>query len=135
METGKITIITKVIFTTKLLFLNAAAAKSLQSCPTLCNPRRRQPTRFRRPWDSLGKSTGLGCHCLLLCYMSSTPKSGVITAAPRLCPLVSRERREYSMSAAMTAASARKEDCYGHCASQARGCAVFVYAMAVVLRE
>ena len=48
---------------------------------------------------------------------------------------VSHERREYSVSAAMTAASARKEDCYGHCASQARGCAVFVYAMAVVLRE
>ena len=29
------------------------AAKSLQSCPTLCNPiDGRQPTRLRRPWDS-----------------------------------------------------------------------------------
>ena len=27
-------------------------AKSLQSCPTLCWPHRRQPTRLPRPWDS-----------------------------------------------------------------------------------
>ena len=92
----------------------AAAAKSLQSCPTLCNPRDGsppgspslgfsrqehwsglpfpspmresekwkwgrsvvsdsyrphglQPTRLLRPWDFPGKSTGLGCHCLLHC--------------------------------------------------------------------
>ena len=25
-------------------------------------PHRRQPTRFPRPWDSLGKNTGVGCH-------------------------------------------------------------------------
>ena len=40
----------------------AAAAESLQSCPTLRDP---QPTRLRRPWDSPGKNTGVGCHCLL----------------------------------------------------------------------
>ena len=34
----------------------ATAAAWLQSCPTLCDP---------RPWDSPGKSTGVGCHCLL----------------------------------------------------------------------
>ena len=28
-------------------------------------PHRRQPTRLPRPWDSPGKSTGVGCHCLL----------------------------------------------------------------------
>ena len=44
----------------------AAAAKSLQSCPTL-RPHRRQPTRLPRPWDSPGKNTGVGCHCLLQC--------------------------------------------------------------------
>ena len=92
----------------------AAAAKSLQSCPTLCSPidssppgspiprilqartlewsglpfpssmhesekskwsrsvvsdssqpHGLQPTRLLRPWDFLGKSTGVGCHCLL----------------------------------------------------------------------
>ena len=28
-------------------------------------PHRRQPTRLRRPWDSPGKNTGVGCHFLL----------------------------------------------------------------------
>ena len=28
---------------------------------------RRQPTRLRRPWDSPGKNTGVGCHFLLQC--------------------------------------------------------------------
>ena len=93
----------------------AAAAKSLQSCPTLCNSiegsppgspipgilqartlewvaisfssawkwkvkvkllshvwllatHGLQPTRLLRPWDFRGKSTGVGCHCLLLYY-------------------------------------------------------------------
>ena len=30
-------------------------------------PHRRQPTRLRRPWDSPGKNTGVGCHFLLQC--------------------------------------------------------------------
>ena len=28
-------------------------------------PHRRQSTRLLHPWDSPGKSTGVGCHCLL----------------------------------------------------------------------
>ena len=44
----------------------AAAAKSLQSCPTV-RPHRRQPTRLHHPWDSPGKNTGVGCHFLLRC--------------------------------------------------------------------
>ena len=46
---------------TETILINSAAAKSLQSCPTLCRPRRRQPTRLPRPWDSPGKNTGVGC--------------------------------------------------------------------------
>ena len=38
----------------------AAAAKSLQSCPTLCNPIDGSP-RGSHPWDSPGKNTGVGC--------------------------------------------------------------------------
>ena len=33
-----------------------------QLCPTLCDP---MDTRLLRPWDLLGKSTGVGCHFLL----------------------------------------------------------------------
>ena len=42
----------------------AAAAKSLQSCPTV-RPHRWQPTRLPHPRDSPGKNTGVGCHFLL----------------------------------------------------------------------
>ena len=44
----------------------AAAAASLQSCPTL-QPHRWQPTRLLCSWDSSGKNTGVGCHFLLQC--------------------------------------------------------------------
>ena len=30
-------------------------------------PHRRQPTWLSRPWNSLGKNTGVGCHFLLQC--------------------------------------------------------------------
>ena len=89
-------------------YARAAAAKSLQSCPSLCDPtdgsppgspvpgilqvrtlkwvaisfsnawkwscsvvsdsswsHGLQPTRLLHPWDFPGKSTGVGCHCLL----------------------------------------------------------------------
>ena len=45
----------------------AAASKSFQSCPTLCDPIDRQPTKLPCPCDSPGKNTGVGCHFLLLC--------------------------------------------------------------------
>ena len=45
----------------------AAAAKSLQSCPTLCDPIDGSPPGPPRPWDSPGKNTGVGCHFLLQC--------------------------------------------------------------------
>ena len=103
----------------------AAAAKSLQSCPTLCDPidgsppgftipgilQARtlewvaisfsnalkwkvkmkslshvqllvpdglQPIRLLCPWDFPGKSTGVGCHCLLCHERSRTLKSSAL---------------------------------------------------------
>ena len=98
---------------TNLNYKRGYAAKSLQSCPTLCNPRDSSPpgspgpgilqartrvcchfllqwmkvkvkllsrvgllatpwtapTRLLCPWVFPGKSSGVGCHCLLcLCY-------------------------------------------------------------------
>ena len=61
---------------------SAAAAKSLQSCPTLCSPRR-QPTRLPRPWDSPGKNTGVGCLFLLQC-MKVKSESEVAQSCPTL---------------------------------------------------
>ena len=46
----------------------AAAAKSLQSCPTLCDPIDGSPPGSPVPGgDSPGKNTGAGCHFLLQC--------------------------------------------------------------------
>ena len=43
---------------------SAVAAKSLQSCPTLCDPTDGSPPGSAVPWDSPGKKTGVGCHFL-----------------------------------------------------------------------
>ena len=46
----------------------AAAPKSLQLCPTLCDPIDGSPPGSPVPaWDSPGKNTGVGCHLLLQC--------------------------------------------------------------------
>ena len=59
-----------------------AAAKSLQSCPTL-RPHRPQPTRLPRPWDSPGKNTGVGCHFFLQ-YTKVKSESEVAQSCPTL---------------------------------------------------
>ena len=49
---------------------NAAAAKSLQPCPNLCDLIDSSPPGSPPdpgPWDSPGKNTGGGCHFLLQC--------------------------------------------------------------------
>ena len=86
----------------------AAAAKSLQSCPTLCNPRDGSPPGSSVPgillcsWDSPlslgfssvpgillcpldspGKNTGVGCHFLLQC-MKVKSESEVTQLCPTL---------------------------------------------------
>ena len=44
-------------------------------------PHRRQPTRLPHPWDSPGKNTGVGCHCLLQC-MKVKSESQVAQSCP-----------------------------------------------------
>ena len=46
-------------------------------------PHRRQPTRLLHPWDSPGKSTGVGCHCLLQCIIVKS-ESEVAQSCPTL---------------------------------------------------
>ena len=47
-------------------------------------PHRQQPTRLRRPWDSQGKNTGVGCHFLLRCMKVKSESE-----ATQLCPTLS----------------------------------------------
>ena len=62
----------------------AAAAKSLQSCPTLCDPIDRQPIRLPHPWDSPGKNTGVGGRFLLQCMKVKSERE-----VAQLCPTLS----------------------------------------------
>ena len=57
----------------------AAAAKSLQSCPTLCDPIDGSPTGSAVP----GIPTGVGCHFLLQC-MKVKSESEVAQSCPTL---------------------------------------------------
>ena len=68
------------------------SAKSLQSCPTLCDPRVGcRPTRLPGPWDSPGKNTGVGCHFLLQCMKvkseSEVAQSYLTLSDPMDCSL------------------------------------------------
>ena len=47
-------------------------------------PHRQQPTRLPHPWDSPGKTTGVGCHFLLQCM--KVKSEGVVS---QLCPTLS----------------------------------------------
>ena len=68
----------------------AAAAKSLQSCPTL-RPHGQQPIRLPCPWVSPGKNTGVGCHFLLQCMkvksQSEVVQSCLTLSDPMDCSL------------------------------------------------
>ena len=67
--------------------MNAAAAKSHQWCPTLCEPIDGGPPGSC-PWDSLGKSTRVGCHFLLQCMKVKSESAAAAAAAKslQLCP-------------------------------------------------
>ena len=54
-------------------------SKGSRSVMSDCSlPHGLQPTRLRRPWDSPGKSTGVGCRCLLRSQVLDTRRSGLV---------------------------------------------------------
>ena len=59
------------------------AAKSVQSCLTLCDPIDSSPPGSPVPGDSPGKNTGVGCHVLLQC-MKVKSESEVAQSCPTL---------------------------------------------------
>ena len=84
--------------------VTAAAAKSLQSCLTLCDCIDGSPPGPPSPWDSPGKNTGLGCHFLLQCMkmksesevaQSCLTLSNPWTAAYQAPPSRGFSRQEY----------------------------------------
>ena len=66
-----------------IISVAAAAAKSCQSCPALCDPIDTSPPGSH-PWDSPDKNTGVGCHFLLQC-MKVKSESEVTQSCPTLC--------------------------------------------------
>ena len=79
-------------------FKAAAAAKSLQSCPTLCDPIDGSPPGSPCPWDSPGKNIGVGCHFLLQCMKvksESEVAQSCPTAAYQAPPPMRFARQEY----------------------------------------
>ena len=64
------------------LFAAAAAAKLLQSCPTLCDPIDGSPPGSPSP--SPGKNTGVGCRFFLQCMKVKSESE-----AAQLCPTLS----------------------------------------------
>ena len=69
----------QILYSKRICDRYAAAAKSLQSCPILCDPIDSSPC----PWDSPGKNTGVGCHFLLQC-MKVKSESEVTQSCPTL---------------------------------------------------
>ena len=63
--------------------VTAAAAVSLQSCPTLCDPIDGSPPGSPIPGASPGKNTGVGCHFLLQCLKVKS-ESEVAQSCPTL---------------------------------------------------
>ena len=57
-----------------------------QSCPTLSDPMN-SANQAPRPWDFPGKSTGVGCHCLLANTTIIKSDSFCLTTDYLLCPI------------------------------------------------
>ena len=62
--------------TRKAHVVHESESEVAQSCPTLCDPMDCSlPGSSVHPWDFPGKSTGMGCHCLL--QGSSRPRDQI----------------------------------------------------------
>ena len=82
-----------------IYYLNNAAAKSCQSCPTLCDPIDSSPPGSRT-WDSPGKHTGVGWHFLLQCVKVKSLSRVQLLATPwtathQAPPSMGFSRQEY----------------------------------------
>ena len=67
-----------------MVYPYAAAAKSLQSCPTLCDPIDGSPPGSTVPGILQARHTGVGCHFLLQCVKVKSESE-----VSQLCPTLS----------------------------------------------
>ena len=71
----------------RFLSESAVAAKSVQSCPTLCDSIDGSPPGPPVPGIFQGKNTGVGCHFLLQC-MKVKSESEIAQSCPTLSDLM-----------------------------------------------
>ena len=69
----------------KTCLFTAAAAKSLQSCPTLCDPLDGSPPGSPVPGILRGKNTGVGCHFLLPCMKVKSESEVAQSSIQQFC--------------------------------------------------
>ena len=72
------------LFSTEAIHAAAAAAKSLQSCPTLCDPIDSSPPGSPVPGILQARTLGVGCHFLLQCRKVKSESE-----VSQLCPTLS----------------------------------------------
>ena len=66
-----------------------------QLCSTLCDPMDSPCTKLLRPWDFLGKSTGVGCHFL---FQGIFPIQGSNPGLPHCRQMLYRLRHQGSLN-------------------------------------
>ena len=82
------------------VYVAAASAAVTSVMANSVRPHRRHTTRLPRPWDSPGKNTGVGCHCLLQCMKvkseSEVAQSCPIPSDPMDCSLLGSSTHGFS---------------------------------------
>ena len=82
--------------------ITAASAKSLQPCPTLCDPKDSSPPGSPSPWDSPGKNTGMGCHFCLQCMKVKSESEVAQSCCYAQCPNPGAGREKASETMQLT---------------------------------
>ena len=100
LSTGQLVISKYIFFGKKSVHLLCCCCCVTSVMSNSVRPQRWQPTRLRRPWDSPGKNTGVGCHFLLQCVKVKSESEVALLATPwtaayQAPPSMGFSRQEY----------------------------------------